>query len=95
MYETETLLTLAAVAAGSGIVGGILAGLLGVGGGIVIVPALYLALTLTGMDSALTMQVAVGTSLATITAAVMRPEPGHNCVYFVVLKLWALPKGCH
>ena len=66
MLELETLLPLMGVAAGAGIAGGILAGLLGVGGGIVIVPALYFALGLTGMDPALTMQVAVGTSLATI-----------------------------
>ncbi|OIQ40784.1 MAG: hypothetical protein BM560_12260 [Roseobacter sp. MedPE-SWde] len=92
MYETETLLTLAAVAAGSGIVGGILAGLLGVGGGIVIVPALYLALTLTGMDSALTMQVAVGTSLATIVFTSLSSSYGHyrkGAIDMGLLKLWS------
>lgn len=92
MYETETLLTLAAVAAGSGVVGGILAGLLGVGGGIVIVPALYFALTLTGMDSALTMQVAVGTSLATIVFTSLSSSYGHyrkGAIDMGLLKLWS------
>ena len=92
MFETETLLTLAAVAAGSGVVGGILAGLLGVGGGIVIVPALYLALSLTGMDSALTMQVAVGTSLATIVFTSLSSGYGHyrkGAIDMGLLKLWA------
>lgn len=92
MFETETLITLAAVAAGSGIVGGILAGLLGVGGGIVIVPALYLALSLTGMEAALTMQVAVGTSLATIVFTALSSGYGHyrkGAIDMVLLKLWA------
>ncbi len=64
--DLNSLLPLLAIAIGAGIAGGILAGLLGVGGGIVIVPALYLALSTAGMDPASTMQVAVGTSLATI-----------------------------
>lgn len=92
MLEIETLITLAAVAAGSGVVGGVLAGLLGVGGGIVIVPALYLALSLTGMDSALTMQVAVGTSLATIVFTSLSSGYGHyrkGAIDLGLLKLWA------
>ncbi|EBA18143.1 hypothetical protein RSK20926_10509 [Roseobacter sp. SK209-2-6] len=92
MLETEIMLPLAAVAAGSGILGGILAGLLGVGGGIVIVPALYLALSLTGMEPALTMQVAVGTSLATIVFTALSSGYGHyrkGAIDMSLLKLWA------
>lgn len=92
MFESETLITLAVVAAGSGIAGGILAGLLGVGGGIVIVPALYLALSLTGMEAALTMQVAVGTSLATIVFTALSSGYGHyrkGAIDMALLKLWA------
>ena len=51
---------------GTGVVGGLLAGLLGVGGGIVIVPVLYHLFTFLGVDEAVRMHVAVGTSLATI-----------------------------
>ncbi|QFS84492.1 Sulfite exporter TauE/SafE [Roseivivax sp. THAF40] len=90
--DTSTLLTLAAVAAGSGIVGGTLAGLLGVGGGIVIVPGLYLALSLTDMDPALIMQVAVGTSLSTIVFTSISSSWGHykkGSIDFAILKLWA------
>ncbi|TLX61875.1 sulfite exporter TauE/SafE family protein [Stutzerimonas nosocomialis] len=50
----------------TGAVAGILAGLLGVGGGIVIVPVLYHLFTLLGIDPEVRMHVAVGTSLAAI-----------------------------
>jgi uncharacterized membrane protein YfcA len=92
MLDMNTLLTLAAVAAGSGIVGGILAGLLGVGGGIVIVPALYFALSFTGMEPALTMQVAVGTSLSTIVFTSLSSGYGHykkGAIDMDLLRLWA------
>ncbi|HIC67670.1 MAG TPA: sulfite exporter TauE/SafE family protein, partial [Paracoccus sp.] len=89
---TAALLELAAVAVGAGIGGGILAGLLGVGGGIVIVPALYFALNLTGMDPGLTMKVAVGTSLATIVFTSLASGLGHHrkgAIDTALLKLWA------
>ncbi|MDE4304733.1 sulfite exporter TauE/SafE family protein [Phaeobacter gallaeciensis] len=92
MFELETLLPLVAVAAGSGIIGGVLAGLLGVGGGIVIVPALYFALSLTGMEPALTMQVAVGTSLSTIVFTSLSSGYGHykkGAIDMALLRLWA------
>ncbi|MCG7624194.1 sulfite exporter TauE/SafE family protein [Epibacterium sp. Ofav1-8] len=92
MLELDTLLPLAGVAAAAGVAGGILAGLLGVGGGIVIVPALYFALSLTGMDPALTMQVAVGTSLATIVFTSLSSGYGHykkGAIDTALLKLWA------
>lgn len=47
---------------------GLLAGLLGVGGGLVIVPALVWLLPLHGTQASLLMHLAVGTSLATIVA---------------------------
>lgn len=50
----------------AGAAAGLLAGLLGVGGGLVIVPALAFALPLLGVDPAVVMHLAVGTSLATI-----------------------------
>ncbi|AXC49975.1 sulfite exporter TauE/SafE family protein [Paracoccus suum] len=75
--DSHALIELTALAAVSGVFGGVLAGLLGVGGGIVIVPTLYFALTLTGMDPALTMQVAVGTSLATIVFTALSSSYGH------------------
>lgn len=50
----------------TGAIAGLMAGLLGVGGGLVIVPALALLFTHQGMLDAHLMHVAVGTSLATI-----------------------------
>ncbi len=50
----------------TGLFAGVLAGLFGVGGGLVIVPVLYHLLALQGVDEASLMKVAVGTSLATI-----------------------------
>ncbi|MBJ3764261.1 sulfite exporter TauE/SafE family protein [Maribius pontilimi] len=90
--DPGTLMLLAGIAVGAGIAGGVLAGLLGVGGGIVIVPALYLSLSLTGMDPALIMQVAVGTSLSTIVFTSLSSGIGHyrqGAIDFDLLKLWA------
>ncbi|MBL8807869.1 MAG: sulfite exporter TauE/SafE family protein [Rhodospirillales bacterium] len=50
----------------TGAVAGLLAGLLGVGGGIVVVPSLFFVLGYAGVDASVRMQVAVATSLATI-----------------------------
>lgn len=49
-----------------GAVAGIIAGLLGVGGGIVVVPALFWFFTAQGFSQELIMQMALGTSLAAI-----------------------------
>lgn len=49
-----------------GCAAGIIAGLLGVGGGIVVVPALYFLFTAQGLPHDHIMQLALGTSLATI-----------------------------
>ena len=60
-------LSLLAVAMGvTGLVSGLLAGLFGVGGGIVIVPLLFYILPWFGVPDDLHMKVAVATSLATI-----------------------------
>lgn len=50
----------------TGCLAGVLAGLLGVGGGIVIVPVLYLLFPLLGVHDSVIMHLAVGTSLSTI-----------------------------
>lgn len=49
-----------------GLAAGLIAGMFGVGGGIIVVPALLFLFHLDGVDPSVVMQLAVGTSLATI-----------------------------
>jgi uncharacterized membrane protein YfcA len=62
----------------AGAVAGVLAGLLGVGGGIVIVPALYHIFSYLELDSSVRMHLAVGTSLATIIPTSIRSVRAHH-----------------
>jgi uncharacterized membrane protein YfcA len=85
-------LVLALVAAG--VVAGFLAATFGVGGGGVIVPVLYQALATLGFSSAVTMHVAVGSSLAFIIPTSIRSFQAHKArgaVDMDVLKSWAIP----
>lgn len=78
----------------SGLVAGTVAGLLGVGGGIVLVPVLYQALGLLGVDETVRMPIAVGTSLATIIPTSIRSTLSHHkkgAVDWPVLQSWAMP----
>ncbi len=71
---------------------GIVAGLLGVGGGIILVPAFYYSFTSLGYDSPQIMQICVATSLATIIFTSMRSVLGHHkkgAVDWQVLRGWA------
>ena len=56
---------------------GFLAGLLGIGGGLVLVPGLYFIFNLLGYQSDAIMHVAVGTSLATIVATGISSARAH------------------
>lgn len=84
---------LAAVMLATGAVGGMLAGLLGIGGGIVIVPALDAALSYIGVDPAIRMHVAVATSLATIIPTSISSSRAHykrNSVDIELVKRWTV-----
>lgn len=76
----------------TGVVSGIAAGLLGIGGGAVIVPALSNALLLMGFDAEVVQHVAVGTSLAIIIPTGIMSARAHHkrgALDLDVLKLWA------
>ncbi len=75
----------------AGLAAGFVGGLFGIGGGIVIVPALYFVFTALGVDEAVRMHVAVGTSLSTIIATSWRSLSAHTkagAVDFTVLRSW-------
>lgn len=61
-----------------GAVAGMLAGLLGIGGGIIIVPVLAIVFEAQGVDSSVLMHVAVGTSLATIVITSLSSTRAHQ-----------------
>jgi uncharacterized protein len=62
----------------TGLVSGVMAGLLGIGGGIIMVPAMVLAYQLLGYDPAVIMHVAVGTSLGVIIPTGLRSAQSHH-----------------
>lgn len=61
-----------------GLVAGVIAGMFGVGGGIIVVPVLLLLFHLDGIDPVISMQLAVGTSLATIVVTNLSATWNHH-----------------
>lgn len=92
MPDIEALLMLSALLMAIGAFAGFLAGLLGVGGGIVLVPAFYYAFSSLGYDGPQLMQVCLGTSLATIVVTSVRAARGHDrrgALDRAILRGWA------
>lgn len=86
---------------GAGLLAGFAAGMFGIGGGFVVVPALFVVLPLLGGDPAQLAHVAIGTSLATIVVTSIRSVQAHarrGAVDFDMLRSWApwmvLGVGC-
>ena len=85
---------LAAAILGAGIVTGLLAGLFGIGGGVVVVPVLFEVFRILGVPEAVRMQLCIGTSMAIIVPTAVRSYWAHRAKGLVVpgvLRSWSLP----
>lgn len=93
MPDMSVLLPLVGLLMLIGAFAGFLAGLLGVGGGIVLVPAFFFAFSALGYDSPQLMQICLGTSLATIIFTSIRSMNSHNkkgAVEWGILRGWSV-----
>ncbi|AXI47300.1 hypothetical protein C1J03_15550 [Sulfitobacter sp. SK012] len=92
MFDTTLLVQMAAMLLVIGAFAGVLAGLLGVGGGIILVPAFFYAFQTLGYDGPQLMQMCLATSLATIIVTSLRSVHAHNkkgAVDWDILRAWA------
>lgn len=92
MPSLDLLLPLAALLLAIGAFAGVLAGLLGVGGGIVLVPAFYYTFSGLGYGGPYLMQFCLATSLATIVVTSLRSLASHHAkgaVEWGILRGWA------
>lgn len=91
MPEVSALLPMLGLLLGIGAFAGIIAGLLGVGGGIVLVPAFFYTFDHLGYGGPQLMQICLATSLATIVVTSVRSILGHHrkgAVDWVILRAW-------
>lgn len=74
----QDIAILIAAMAGAGVFAGLIAGLFGVGGGTVLVPALFYAFGVFGLGGEANLHVAIGTSLSTIITTSLRSVAAHR-----------------
>ncbi|MBF9033671.1 TSUP family transporter [Rhodobacterales bacterium HKCCE2091] len=92
MPDTATLIPMLALILVIGAFAGVVAGMLGVGGGIVLVPAFFFVFQALGYDAPDLIQICLATSLATIIVTSIRSLLGHNrkgAVDWDILRAWA------
>ena len=90
---TEQWIMLGVAMLATGCVAGVMAGLFGIGGGIVIVPVLEFTLDFLGVDPAIRMHVAVATSLAVIIPTSISSARAHHqrqAVDMAIIKRWSI-----
>ena len=91
MLDLTALLPVLAMLLIAGAIAGVLAGLLGIGGGIVLVPAFYYTFSTLGYNSPKLMQTCLATSLSTILVTSflsVRSHNKNNAVDWGILKTW-------
>lgn len=96
-HTASELLALALTLLGTGLVAGVIAGMLGVGGGIVTVPVLEYMLRFAGVAPEWRMHVAVATSLAAIVPTAISSTRAHHArgaVDWDLAKAWGFPMLC-
>ena len=76
--DSNSLLSLIIPISISGLCSGIIAGLFGVGGGIILVPAIVFTLEFLGFNPSITMHIGVATSLALIVPTAVSSTWGHH-----------------
>jgi uncharacterized protein len=92
MPDPSDLIVMLALLMAIGAIAGVIAGLLGVGGGIVLVPAFFYMFASLGYGGDQLMQVCIATSLATIIVTSVRSVLAHHrkgAVDWAVLRSWA------
>ncbi|WP_146587733.1 sulfite exporter TauE/SafE family protein [Puniceibacterium confluentis] len=92
MADVNTLLPLISLLMVAGAFAGLLAGMLGVGGGIVHVPAFFYVFQTLGYDGPYLMRICLATSLAAIIVTSMRSVMAHQkrgAVDWDILRSWA------
>ncbi len=91
--EFEIFIPIIIMMMGLGIIGGFLAGLLGIGGGLITVPGLYFCLSKLGYDNDVIMHVAIGSSLAMIIFTGTSSALAHykkKSVDLKIFKIWSI-----
>ena len=91
MDDVMLLASMAGLLLALGAFAGVLAGLLGVGGGIILVPVFYYVFSALGFASPQLMQLCLGTSLATIIVTSLRSVAAHHkkaAVDWTILRGW-------
>ena len=92
MDQFSQYLPMLALLLATGAFAGVLAGMLGVGGGIVLVPSFFYVFQSLGYDGPQLMQLCLATSLATIIVTSVRSVLSHNkkgAVDWDILRTWA------
>ena len=91
-FSLTLLIELALALSAAGIFAGVLAGLFGVGGGVILVPVLFEVFGAIGVGDDVRMHLALGTSLATIMLTSLRSVHAHHkrdAVDWEILKTFA------